>query len=467
MDEEAKRLAADRDKKIDEASKSDWKGDLRLTTNGGIKKSIFNICVYLDNDPNLKGLLAFDEFTDQVYKQRDCKAIGVKRGTWVDADDSLLRAYLDRAYNITFSKDNMLDALITTAKKHTVNPMKERIMQGGKWDGTPRAESFFIDYLGAADTHYTRIVTRKWLAGAVARVYHPGCKFEIIPILEGHQGLGKSTTVSLLAPDYFNDSMKGMGKHKDDYQQLMGSWIIEIAELSAMKKTDIEGIKNFTSAVSDYYRNSYGRVATRHPRKNVFIGTTNQQDYLKDATGERRFYPIRCGVVKATKSPWKPVGKDIQQILLEAKSWYDAGETLYFDRKTLQEAKVFQQGAQAINPMRDAVEDYLGMMVPTNWNELSLSLKHSYFTHAADGGSDKAGNWLNEKLSSGREPLQKTSTTEILAVVFNKQADSFFSGQLNRDAKRLKLIMDNEDGWIYNANVVISGKRQRGYHRKN
>ncbi|WP_258115801.1 virulence-associated E family protein [Levilactobacillus yiduensis] len=466
MDEEAKRLAANRDKKIEAASKSDWKSELRLTTNGGIKKSIFNICVYLDNDPKLKGLLAFDEFTDQVFKRHDCKAIGFKRGTWVDADDSLLRAYLDRAYNITFSKDNMLDALVTTAMKHTVNPMKERIMKGGKWDGKPRAESFFIDYLGAADNHYTRMVTRKWLTGAIARVYHPGCKFEIIPILEGPQGLGKSTTVGLLAPDYFNDSMKGMGKHKDDYQQLIGSWVIEIAELSAMKKTDIEGIKNFTSAVSDYYRNSYGRVATRHPRKNVFIGTTNQQDYLKDATGERRFYPIRCGVTKAIKSPWKANDHDIQQILLEAKSWYDNEEPLYFDRETLREAKQYQQGAQAINPMKDAVEDYLRMMVPTNWDELSLSVKHSYFTRMVDGGNEAVAKWLDGKLTDKREPLQKTSTTEILAVVFNKQVDSFFSGQLNRDAKRLKLIMDNEDGWGYRSNVVISGKRQRGYHRK-
>ncbi|AYM03671.1 hypothetical protein D8911_12010 [Levilactobacillus brevis] len=116
--------------------------------------------------------------------------------------------------------------------------------------------------------------------------------------------------------------------------------------------------------------------------------------------------------------------------------------------------------------MKDAVEDYLRMMVPTNWDELSLSVKHSYFTRMVDGGNEAVAKWLDGKLTDKREPLQKTSTTEILAVVFNKQVDSFFSGQLNRDAKRLKLIMDNEDGWGYRSNVVISGKRQRGYHRK-
>lgn len=463
MDNDIKRLASQRDKNVTEASDG-WQSKLRRTGNHGLKKNIFNIMVYLEHDENLKGLLTFDEFSDQIFKLRDSPAAGLRKGTWADADDSLLRAYLDKEYDVVFSKDNVTDALVAVAQEKTINPMKERI-ESVEWDGQKRAETFFIDYLGAENSHYTREVTRKWLAGAVARVYHPGVKFEIIPILEGPQGIGKSTTVRLLAPSYFNDSMKGMGKHKDDYQQLLGSWIIEIAELSAMRKTDIESIKNFTSGRSDYYRNSYGHFASWHPRKNVFIGTTNQTDYLKDATGERRFYPIRCGINKAIKNPWKPDQNDVLQILAEVKTWVDNHEKLYFDHEMMLEAEGHQREAQAINPMKDAITDYLAMQVPTNWDNLTNSVKRSYFSKVMDNEDVQDADWLNVKLSTERVPLQQTTTREILAVVFNKRSDSYLSGSINSDAKKIKLIMDNEEGWNYNANVVISGKRQRGYKR--
>lgn len=463
MDNDIKRLASQRDKNVTEASDG-WQSELRRTGNHGLKKNIFNIMVYLENDENLKGLLTFDEFSDQIFKLRDSPAAGLRKGTWADADDSLLRAYLDKEYDVVFSKDNVTDALVAVAQEKTINPMKERI-ESVEWDGQKRAEDFFIDYLGAENSHYTREVTRKWLAGAVARIYHPGVKFEIIPILEGPQGIGKSTTVRLLAPDYFNDSMKGMGKHKDDYQQLLGSWIIEIAELSAMRKTDIEGIKNFTSSQSDNYRNSYGKYSSWHPRKNVFIGTTNQTDYLKDATGERRFYPIKCGVNKATKNPWEADSNDILQILAEVKTWVDSHEKLYFDHEMMLEAESHQREAQAINPMKDAITDYLAMQVPTNWDNLTNSVKRSYLSKAMDNEDVQDADWLNVKLSTERVPLQQTTTREILAVVFNKRSDSYLSGSINSDAKKIKLIMDNEEGWNYNANVVISGKRQRGYKR--
>ncbi|WP_203641715.1 virulence-associated E family protein [Levilactobacillus andaensis] len=465
MDTETKRLAAERDKRISEAT-SDWTSDLRKTTNGGIRRSsLHNIRVYLKHDDNLRGLLAFDEFTGQITKLRDNAAANQSKGIWSDEDNSALRMYLDETYDVLFTTENLQDAIYAVAREQSSNPMKKRI-ESVKWDGKPRAEAFFIDYLGAEDSHYTRMVTRKWLTGAVARVYQPGCKFEIIPILEGPQGIGKSTTVRLLAPDYFNDSLKGMGKTKDDYQQLMGSWIVEIAELSAMKKTDIEGLKNFTSALSDYYRNSYGHFATQHPRKNVFIGTTNQMDYLKDATGERRFYPVRCGINKPTKDPWHPNKVDVLQTLAEIKTWVDDGELLYFDQQTLKEAKAYQHEAQAIDPLKDAIEEYLAMPVPLNWDELTFSVKHSYFDHYTDGNSAAdSPEWLNSHLSNERQSLEQTTTREILAVVFNKQTDSFLSGRINGEAKKIKLIMDNMSGWDYKANLVINGKRQRGYKK--
>ncbi|ARW21646.1 virulence-associated E family protein [Levilactobacillus brevis] len=462
MDNEILQLAKKRDEQI--AKADDWTSDLRRTTNGGIKlSSLHNIIVYLKNDPNLKGLLAFDEFSEQISILRDNPATRQKAGMWKDDDNSTTRVYLDERYNVLFSTDNLQDAIVAVAKEHSSNPVKERIEQV-KWDGQPRAETYFIDYLGAEDNHYTRMVTRKWLSGAVARVYHPGCKFEIIPILEGDQGLGKSTVAGLLAPDYINSSLDTMGKTKDDLQKLTGSWVVEIAELSAMKKTDVEALKNFTSILSDYYRNSYGHFATFHPRKNVFIGTTNQRDYLKDATGERRFYPIRCGVNKATKNPWQPTKDDIPQILAEVKTWVDAGEKLYFDQHTMAEAKTYQQEAQTVNPMKEAIEEYLSMPVPTNWDELTISVKHSYFDHYTDGNkpNEDSSEWLSSKLSKEAGKLTQTSIREILAVVFGKQPDSFLSGRISGEAKKIKLIMDNEDGWQYQR-IRSQGHQVRGY----
>ncbi|KIO95199.1 prophage Lp3 protein 8, helicase [Levilactobacillus brevis] len=248
------------------------------------------------------------------------------------------------------------------------------------------------------------------------------------------------------------------------YKSLPGSWVVEIAELSAMKKTDVEALKNFTSILSDYYRNSYGHFATFHPRKNVFIGTTNQRDYLKDATGERRFYPIRCGVNKATKNPWQPTKDDIPQILAEVKAWVDAGEKLYFDQQTMAEAKTYQQEAQTVNPMKEAIEEYLSMPVPANWDELTTSVKHSYFDHYTDGNkpNEDSSEWLSSKLSKEAGKLTQTSIREILAVVFGKQPDSFLSGRISGEAKKIKLIMDNEDGWQYQR-IRSQGHQVRGY----
>lgn len=468
-DKNLKQAIQEHDKRINNvtALKGDnWQDQLRLTTQGAIRRSsLYNILLFIENDPNLKGVLAYNEFSDRVVKLRSNDKTGLKKGDWRDTDDSLLRFYFDAQYNILLSKDNLMDSIVKASQEHGFDPMKERI-ETVKWDGQPRAETFFIDYLGAEDNHYTRMVTRKWLAGAIARVYLPGVKFDIIPILEGAQGLGKSTLVRQLAPDYFSDDMKSM-KDKDDYQKLMGSWIIELAELSAMNKTDIESIKNFTSAQSDYYRNTYARRPEQHPRRNVFIGSTNHRDYLKDATGERRFYPIKCGVQPVTKNPLKAQQADMLQILAEAKTWVDAGEQLYFDQQTLNEAKAYQKEAQVIDPMREAVNDYLTMMVPTNWEELTISVKQSYFTAIENGNpiDSDSESWLHAKLAPTKEPIQRTTTREIMAVVFDHATNKYFSGRTNAEAKKIKLIMDNTEGWEYSQNLVINSKRSRGYQR--
>jgi len=176
-DNELKKVMQSRDKRIEKVTPlkgSGWQDRARLTTNGAIRRSsLYNIRLYLENDPNLKGTLAYDEFTDRVVKVLSNDQTGLQKGDWRAVDDSLLRAYFDEKYDILFTKDNLIDGMVSVAKANSFDPMKQRI-EAVKWDGQPRAETFFINYLGATDNHYTRMVTRKWLAGAVARVYFPG-----------------------------------------------------------------------------------------------------------------------------------------------------------------------------------------------------------------------------------------------------------------------------------------------------
>ncbi|WP_288531242.1 virulence-associated E family protein [uncultured Secundilactobacillus sp.] len=440
-----------------------WQDELKKTAEGGIRvRSLSNIRNIIQHDQNLKGVLGYDEFADVIVKLRQSPEAGLVGQYWGDSDDALVRNYIDDRYDLLFSKENIADAVIAVAKNTIVNPVKARI-ETQEWDGKPRAESYFIDYIGAEDNHYTRTVTKVWFTGAIARVYHAGVKFEIVPILQGGQGIGKSTAARNLFPDAFNDTLKSMGKSKDDYQQLQGSWILELGELSALSKSDVELTKNFISSPSDTYRNSYGRYATPHPRKCVFIGTTNHEDYLKDATGERRFYPVKCGVTNPTKDVINPDENDILQVLAEAKHWYDNKEPLYFDRKTLNEARVYQENATVTDLTRDTISEFLEMTVPANWDSLSVSAKQGCFNHRND--PEGLPKWLQEKVKGDSLPLAHTTAAEIMAVLFDRTEKDYLKRGINADAKRIKLIMDNMDGWRKNEQLMIKGKRKRGYER--
>lgn len=437
-----------------------WNDDLKLNENGGVKsRSVYNVKLFLENDALLKDVIAYDEFSDLIIATRDVPKLKIKKGYWFDAYEAILRTYLEEKYNLLFGKDNISDAVINISREQIFNPVKDQI-EHVEWDGISRAENYFIDYLGAENVPYTKEITKIWLTGAVARVYQPGIKFEVVPILEGSQGLGKSTAARNLFPEKFNDSLSGMGQSKDDYQQLQGSWIVEIAELSAMRKTEIERTKNFISAMFDVYRASYGHYALPHGRKVAFIGTTNQTDYLKDATGERRFYPIKCGVSKPTKSVWNVDENEICQILAEAKHWYENKQPLYPSRDLMKAAKTYQENAKAIDPLEEAVKKFISMKVPENWDDLSTNDKQVYVRHGGDISETK---WLKDRFSKNYIQLNHTTTTEILAVLFNKTVDKYLSGKTQADAKKIKLIMDNIEGWVKDDNLKINGKRKRGY----
>ena len=217
---------------------------------------------------------------------------------WTNTDDSNLRSYVEKNYGIK-SSDKIMDALANVCSKYTVNPIKAMLETcHDNWDGNKHVENLLPNMLGAEKSEYTTAVMRLIMMGAVARVYHPGCKFDYMMVLVSDQGIGKSTFLRLLCINdaWFNDNFSTLDGDKA-VEKLRGMWIVELAELQATKRTkDVETIKAFITSRVDTYRTPYARRTEQRPRMCILCGTSNPTDFLTDRTGNRRFLPITCGL---------------------------------------------------------------------------------------------------------------------------------------------------------------------------
>lgn len=285
---------------------------------------------------------------------------------WSDTDDSQLFAYLQSNYGIK-SEKNVEHAFRIVCDKTKFNPLIDNFNALPEWDGVERAGHLFTWFLGAADTPYTKAVERLFLAGAIARTYHPGTKFDYMPVLIGGQGIGKSTLVRKLALEdaYFTDDVTGIGS-KEAAEIAQGKLIVEIPELSAIKGKDLEAVKAFISRVSDDYRPPYAKRTEQHPRRFVLIGTTNTRFFLRDATGNRRYLPITCGVSTPTHSLF-----DENAVCTIAQTWaemlveYKAGNLPIILSPTMeQEAAKQQEGASVDDPRIGLIGEYLETSTP-------------------------------------------------------------------------------------------------------
>ena len=176
------------------------------------------------------------------------------------------------------------------------------------WDGTPRAATLPCEFLGAAPTRYTRAVWHAFMCGCVARAYEPGCKFDLIPVLVGGQGIGKSTFARMLplAPEWFTDCLPDLSDGKESALAIEGKQIAELAELTGLRGKDVNAVKSFTTRLTDEYRPPYGRGSVSRPRRCAFLGTANKGAFLNDPTGNRRFLPIECGAIDAEGDLFAP-----------------------------------------------------------------------------------------------------------------------------------------------------------------
>lgn len=311
-----------------------WRNGLQRSTSGAIRQNVHNAASALELAPELVGRVRYDEFRCRAT----CRDMPWRPGSdwreWTDADDDQLTRWLQRE-GVPTTPGVVASAVNIVAHDNPIHEVRE-YLEGLEWDGQARLDSWLINYVGAqpdptedylkdeleAQKRYIEAVGRAFMIGAVARIMRPGCKLDTAPILEGRQGIFKSTAIAALmpSPDWFTDQVAEFGT-KDSCHDLEGKWIIEIAELSAMRGKDVEKTKAFMSRSIDHYKRSYGRRSQDVPRQCAFIGTTNSQEYLKDETGNRRFWPVRCGVIDLDA-----IRRDRNQLWAEAFAAFMAGE---------------------------------------------------------------------------------------------------------------------------------------------
>lgn len=361
----------------------EWRGKLKVTDKGGLAQTIENAVLILQNDPRLAGALALNEMEHNIVAKRSLPWRRVN-GTsqWIDADDAALRYYLERVYGLT-GKDRIFDAVNVVATENRFHPVRD-YLDSCTWDGVPRVETLLVDYLGAEDNAYTRAVTRKTLAAAVARIYRPGIKFDYMLTLRGRQGLGKSALIAKLGGPWFSDTFTTM-QGKDAYEQVMGVWIMEVGELAGMRKAEAETIKLYISKQTDRFRPAYGRRLQEFPRQCVFIGTTNETQFLRDTTGNRRFWVVDTPN-DPTRDMWEELDDEtVRLIWAEAVKLYKAGEKLYLPRDLEAKAREVQETYEEENPRAGIVAEYLDRLLPKNWEDTDIYTRKQWLETDAQG----------------------------------------------------------------------------------
>ncbi len=296
-------------------AEEDWTARLRRGGSGELKPDIANIVAILEHDTRWSGVLAYCDFSSRVLKRRPPPFRGGAVGEWTDTDTTRLRVWMSETWRCTPKTSDADEAVLMAAQLNRYHPVRE-YLEACMWDERPRVDGWLSRYLGAPDTEYTRAVGRYWLIAAVARAMKAPCKADCVLILEGQQGLGKSTALKILGGEWYSDTHFQLGE-KDGYSQMVGVWICELSELDSFNKAESTRAKQFFASQEDRYRPPYGRRAVTHPRQCVFAGTTNQDSYLKDPTGNRRYWPVLC-----TRLDAAGLARDRAQLWAEAVDLY-------------------------------------------------------------------------------------------------------------------------------------------------
>jgi len=355
----------------------DWAKGLEMDSRGNFLSSSANLNLIFRKDPRLKGKFRMNEFDVRWYVVSDLAWRLIERPQpFEDVDYAGLRNYFDTVYGISGSQ-KIDDALALEFERNKWHPVRE-YLKGLRWDGLERLDNLLIDFLGCEDNVYHREIIRKALVGAVARINNPGVKFELVLTLIGSEGVGKSTLIKKLGGQWFSDSFHTM-HGREAFESLEGAWLIEMAELSGLKKTEVEAVKHFISKQEDNYRPAYGRVKKTYRRQCVFFGTTNETDFLKGSTGNRRFLPAQCRPDQALMDVWECLDQDyVDQVWAEAKHYYQKGEPLYLSKEVAAEAFDMQAKHTSVDDRQGLIEEYLDTLLPEDWRDKDIFERRSF-----------------------------------------------------------------------------------------
>jgi putative DNA primase/helicase len=404
-----------------------WRARLIKSDRGKQLPVVANALVALRYAPEWAGVLHFDESSLNTIAKKlppwdDHRPVPF---TWTDEDDIRTAAWL-QDNGIMTAKETAGQAVQTVAKDHPFHPVRDHL-DALKWDNIKRIDDWLTLYLGADPSDYIRAVAAKWLIGAVARIYQPGCKNDSCLILEGEQGTLKSTALKALADPWFTDDIAELGT-KDSALQTRGVWLIELSELDSMARSEVSRIKSFMSRATDRFRPPFGRRPIECPRECFFAGTVNHSNYLRDETGGRRFWPVKCGVIHI-----KELRRDKGQLWAEAVHRFRAGANWWLDEKHLiQAASDEQQQRYEGDPWDDLI---------ANW------------VKKPERRTDSFGNPTADMVSTS----ESVTITDILTHCIGKRPDTWNQWDKNRVGRCLRAL-----GWE-SYQQRSDGDRERRY----
>ena len=421
----------------------DWASELEVDFKGKYLSSADNLNLIFTNDRRLKDTFKQNDFDGKRYVFRTLPWRKVLTPEPIkNVDYSGIRNYIESIYGIVGSL-KVDDSLALEFQKQSFHPVRD-YLKAQTWDEVKRVDTLLIDYFGAKDNLYTREAIRKTVVGAVARVFKPGVKFDLVITLVGEQGTGKSTFVSKLGGPWFSDTFMTV-QGKEALEQIQGAWIIELAELSGLRKAEVEAVKHFISKQVDSFRAAYARTSETYYRQCIFFGTTNKKDFLSDPSGNRRFMPIDIDPTFATKDVFNIPESEIGQIWAEAVLMYYQGETLYLSRDAEVIAKKEQRQHSSTDERSGLVEAYVNTLLPSDWDKRNIYERRDYLSDP-----------ISPKGEVGR---QYTCVAEVWCECLGKEKEDM-SRYNTRDINE---ILRGLDGWEQSSstkNFAIYGKQK-------
>lgn len=423
-----------------------------LNDKGGIKSnSPNNVLLSFKADDQLSIYLKHNEFSQEHELTKDIR-IGntfFKKGELPSNFDSVVKVYFESVLGVAFSNQAMLDGMETFFSERSYNPVMEYMERAASnWDGRKRINQMLQVYLGAEDTDLVSKIAEMWLVGAVAKVYEPYAKFDYVLDLVGGQGVGKTSLLQKLGGEWYTDAVTDFA-NKDNYDIMLKALIVNDDEMVASNRMSFAETKAFISKTSLRFRKPYMKRTEEFAKNFVLARTTNQKEYLKDKTGERRFLSVMADTSRQKKHPMEIEPETIEQIWGEAVTIYKAGADLMFDKETEERLEIYREKFMYRDEVELQVLEYLEMPIPDNWSSRSIQQQHQYTSKYFDNSSE---------FEAGTKKLEKVSTREMMYNLFMRNSND------KKLSTKINMIMDNHPGWE-KGQFRMGGKNTKGFKR--